>query len=265
MSLPSSPSTEAGDSAVSWAAVFAGALVAAALTLILVGLGAGFGFASLSPWRGGPSAATFTIAAGIWLIVTQWLSSALGGYVAGRLRTRWTALHTDEVFFRDTAHGLIAWSLATVAGAFLLVAAGSSALGSGVRVAGGAARSVAQATGPYDADQLLRRASPETGAAGGSDQRDEVLHILAKDAATGEMPSEDHDYLIRIVAAHTGLSQIEAQKRVDQVAEQVKQAADKARKSAAAFSLFGGFSMLIGAFIAAVAASLGGHRRDLAG
>lgn len=265
MSLAPSQAPESPVSAVSWAAIFAGALVAAALSLILVGLGAGFGFASFSPWRGGPSAATFGIVAGIWLIVTQWLSSALGGYVTGRLRTRWVGVHTHEVYFRDTAHGLVTWALATVVGAGLLVAAGSSALGSGAQLAAGAAKNAAQATRSYDADLLLRRASPETGATGGSDQRDEVMQILAKDAATGEMPAEDHDYLVRVVAARTGLTQVEAQKRVDDVVTQVKQAADTARKSAAAFSLFGAFSLLIGAFIAAVAAAVGGNQRDLAG
>lgn len=242
-------------SAVSWPAIFAGAVTAAALALILAGIGAGIGFASL----GGPSPVTFTIVAGIWLIVTQWLSAGLGGYVAGRLRTRWHGLHTHEVFFRDTAHGLIAWSLAAVVGAGLLVAAGSSVLGSGARLAG--------AVRPYDADLLLRRASPETpGAAmnnaGGQDHNGEVMHILAKDAAAGEMPAEDREYLVHVVAARTGLTQDEAQKRVDQVTAQVKDAADKARKSAAAFSLFGAFSMLIGAFIACAAAALGGQQRD---
>jgi len=251
-------------SAVSWPAIFAGAVVAAALTLILVGIGAGLGFASLSPWNGGPSAAAFTIVAGIWLIVTQWLSAGIGGYVTGRLRTRWIGVHTHEVFFRDTAHGLVAWSLAAVVGAGLLVAAGASALGAGAHVLGGAARNGSEMAQSYDADLLLRRNSPETpGAMGGQqDQHGEVLHILTKDAAAGQMPAEDHNYLAHLVAARTGLSQDEAQKRVDQVSAQVKDAADKARKSAAAFSLFGAFSMLIGAFIAAAAAALGGQQRD---
>ena len=178
---------EASVSAVSWPAIFAGAIVAAALALVLIGIGAGLGFASVSPWTGGPSAAAFTIVAGIWLIVTQWLSAGIGGYVTGRLRTRWTGVHTHEVFFRDTAHGLIAWSLAAVVGAGLLVAAGSSALGSGARMAAKAGPEMAQS---YDADLLLRRTSPETpGAMGGQqDQHGEVMHILVKDAATGTMP-----------------------------------------------------------------------------
>jgi len=261
-SIPPAPAG-APVSAVSWPAIFAGAVVAAALALILVGIGAGLGFASLSPWSGGPSATAFTIVAGIWLIVTQWLSAGIGGYVTGRLRTRWIGVHTHEVFFRDTAHGLVAWSLAAVVGTGLLVAAGASALGAGAHLLGGVARGAPEMAQSYDADLLLRRTSPETGtAAGGGDQHGEVLHILTKDAATGQMPAEDRDYLVHLVAARTGLSQDEAQKRVDEVSTQVKDAADTARKSAAAFSLFGAFSMLIGAFIAAAAAALGGQQRD---
>ena len=115
---------ESTGSAVSWSAITAGTVAAVALTLTLITLGSAFGLASVSPWPGaGATAATFTIGAGIWLIVTQWLSSALGGYLTGRLRTRWHGLHTDEVFFRDTAHGFMTWALATVIIALVAVAA----------------------------------------------------------------------------------------------------------------------------------------------
>ncbi len=87
-------------------------------------LGSAFGLASISPWPGvGAKPTTFTIGAGIWLIVTRWLSAAMGGYLAGRLRVRWHGLHTDEVFFRDTAHGLLTWATATVVMAIVAVAA----------------------------------------------------------------------------------------------------------------------------------------------
>ena len=72
---------------------------------------------------------TFTLLAAVWLIIVQWLSSGLGGYLAGRLRTKWTALHTDEVFFRDTAHGFLAWALATVLVAAFATSSVSSAVG----------------------------------------------------------------------------------------------------------------------------------------
>ena len=121
------PSGVAGGSAVSavsWSAIFAGTVAAIALTLTLVAIGAAFGFASISPWPGvGAAASTFSIATGVWLIVTQWLSAAAGGYLAGRMRVRWHGLHTDEVFFRDTAHGLLTWATATVLVAMVAVAA----------------------------------------------------------------------------------------------------------------------------------------------
>jgi hypothetical protein len=121
---PSGVSGGSTASAVSWSAIFAGAIAAIALTLTLVAIGAAFGFASVSPWPGvGAAPSTFTIATGVWLILTQWLSAAAGGYLAGRMRVRWHGLHTDEVFFRDTAHGLLTWATATVLVAMIAVAA----------------------------------------------------------------------------------------------------------------------------------------------
>ena len=256
--LPDGPTVEAPGSPVCWGAIFAGGVAAVGLTLILMALGAGLGFSSVSPWsNNNPSATTFTIVAGIWLIVTQWLSAGIGGYLTGRLRTRWVNVHTHEVFFRDTAHGLVAWAAATAVVAGLLAAAGVSAIGGGAKLA---AQATAESVKPYDVDQLLRRQSPDT--AGNSDVHGEVTHILAKSVTGENMSQEDHDYLVHLVAARTGLSQDEAQKRIDQVTTQTRDAADKARKSAAAFSLFAAFSMLVGAFIAAAAGALGGSLRD---
>jgi len=109
---------------VSLSAIVAGTIVAIALTITLGVIGTGFGLASVSVWPGaGASPKAFTIGAGIWLIVTQWLSAAVGGYIAGRLRTRWHGLHTNEVFFRDTAHGFVTWALATLVVAVVAVTA----------------------------------------------------------------------------------------------------------------------------------------------
>src|ERR1700722_5780369 len=126
--------------AASWGAIFAGAVVAVATSLILLTLGAGLGFAAMSPWPGqGVAGSTFTISAAIWLIVTQWLSAAMGGYITGRLRHRWLATHTHEVFFRDTAHGLVTWAVATIAVAAVAAGSLSSIAGVAARSAGGAA------------------------------------------------------------------------------------------------------------------------------
>src|SRR5215467_11786170 len=105
---------ESSNSAVSWPAIISGAFVALAIALVLVTLAAGFGLVSISPWpNSGASATTFGITTGIGLIVVHWLASASGGYITGRLRTKWVGVHTHEVFFRDTAHGFLTWAVAT--------------------------------------------------------------------------------------------------------------------------------------------------------
>jgi len=272
-------------SAVSWAAIIAGAVAAAAVSLILLALGSGLGLASISPWSGsGLSAAGFGIAAGIWLIIVQWLASALGGYVTGRLRSKWVGTHSHEVFFRDTAHGFLAWALATLASAMLLAGVTSAVVGGGVRaaasVAGGAAQGAASnassnasggsgsALDAYDLDALFRSDRPDANAPA-SDSRAEALRILAHGAASGDVPQDDRAYLARQVAARTGISQEDAAKRVDDaigrakaIAAKAKQAADTARKSGSALAFFTALSMVIGAFIASIAAAFGGSQRD---
>ena len=119
---------------MSWGAIVAGAAAAAALSLILLMLGVGLGLSAVSPWaRDGVSATTFGVSTIVWLTLTQLLASAMGGYLAGRLRTKWAAAHSDEVYFRDTAHGFLAWAIASLATAALLTSAIGSILGSGVQ------------------------------------------------------------------------------------------------------------------------------------
>src|SRR5690242_19838439 len=107
--LPTFDSAErasSSTSAVSWGAILAGAAAAAALSLILLILGTGLGLASVSPWaHNSVSAETFGVATILWVTFTQLAAAGLGGYLAGRLRTKWVAVHSDEVYFRDTAHG----------------------------------------------------------------------------------------------------------------------------------------------------------------
>src|ERR1700693_5011895 len=111
-------------SAVSWGAIAAGAVGAAALALLLIAFGAGIGLSAVSPWSdSGVSASTFKIGTGIYLVVVGVMASSVGGYLAARLRTKWTGAHTHEVFFRDTAHGFLAWAFATVISASILGAA----------------------------------------------------------------------------------------------------------------------------------------------
>ena len=120
--LSTSASIEAeAQSPVSWAAILAGAVAGLALSFVLLALGAGFGLKLASPWPGARTdLAGFTPILGASMIVVQVLSSALGGYLAGRLRTKWTNVHGHEVHFRDTAHGLLAWAASTLLGVVLL-------------------------------------------------------------------------------------------------------------------------------------------------
>ena len=159
---PAGTTIDPASSAVSWSAIFAGTVTAVGVSLTLLVIGSAFGLASISPWPGlGTKPTTFTIGAGIWLIVMQWLSSALGGYMAGRLRTRWQTLHTDEVFFRDTAHGLLTWATATIAVAgisVLATALSSAAVPADVHVtaeAAEAARKVATAFATFTAIAMV--------------------------------------------------------------------------------------------------------------
>src|ERR1017187_2467109 len=144
--------TRADASAVSWGAIVAGAAAAAALSLIMLMLGIGLGLSSVSPWaHHGVSAATFGVSAILWITFSQIVASGMGGYLAGRLRTRWLAVHTDEVYFRDTAHGFLAWAVASLATAALLTPVIGPMVSGGIQaaasVAGGVATTAVAAAG----------------------------------------------------------------------------------------------------------------------
>ena len=155
-------------SGVSWGAIFAGAAGAASLSLILLLLGTGLGMSSISPWASqGASATAVGVATILWLTFTQIAASGMGGYLAGRLRTKWAGVHTDEVYFRDTAHGFLAWSVATLLTAALLSSVVGSILGAGAQagatVAGGAA-TAATAAGAAGAGAAATGSSSDAGA-----------------------------------------------------------------------------------------------------
>ena len=270
MTVTSSPSAAAygsQPSAVAWGAIIAGAVAAIATSMVLIALGTGIGLTTLSPWNGeGISAKSIGIAALIWLIIVQWLSAGLGGYLTGRLRLRWTAFTHDEVFFRDTAHGFLSWAAAI---AVVVVAAGTIATLSPAGTARHAMTgSAATDSLGYFADTLYRtnagnseNALVVARAATAEDVRGETSRILARNLA-GNVNPDDSAYLTHVVAARTGMSQNDARMRVDQVIASAKQAADEARKSAATASIATAISLAIGGFIAAVAAGLGGRLRD---
>ena len=251
---------------VSWPAVTAGAIVSCALTLVLLAFGVGLGLSVVSPWAGvGVSATTFKIGTGLYLIVIAMLSSSIGGYLAGRLRTRWTGVHSDEVYFRDTAHGFVAWALASVLGAVLLASpAGSLISGTASGVTQGAA--MASRSGPMDGyvDTLLRSDSPASQAAGnGNETRGEMLRLFTSSFRNGgELKPSDRVYAAKVVAARTGLSQADAEKRVNEVVTEAKADLDSTRKATAQLAFWLTASLLLGAFCASLAATEGGGLRD---
>ncbi len=272
---------EASASAIAWPAILGGTVVSLAVSVVLMEIGSGFGLA----WVSSASARTLTVVAVIWLIVAQWIAGGVGGYLTGRLRTKWVGTHTHEVFFRDTAHGFLTWSAATIVGLLLLAVASSALVAGGVRAAStlgagvaqaasGAAASAAGDMRGYEMDKLFRSPQPATGQSGTSnavagDTRAEVGRIFAQGAANGGVSADDRAYLVQLVVAHTGMAQPDAQKRVDDTIAEAKAAqakavevADAARKAASKFSIFTGLSMLVGAFIACAAAALGGQQRD---
>ncbi|MGO4003841.1 MULTISPECIES: hypothetical protein [Pseudomonas] len=275
-------------SGVSWAAIFAGAAAAAALSLILVVLGFGLGFSAVSPWAdSGVSAKGLGISTIVWLAFTQIVASALGGYIAGRLRVKWENMHGDEVYFRDTAHGFLAWAVATLVTATLVVGSISSVISGGVQasasVAGGAASAMTQVAGTaasqgssndygYFVDTLFRDDRPA--AVSDDAAHAAVARIFVQTMGNdGQLTPEDRTYLAQLVAQRTNLSQADAERRVDEVfakarqaIEQAKQtaqeAADTASTVAAWTALWTFVALLCGAFFASLAATFGGRRRD---
>lgn len=273
---------EFGTSSIAWPAIIAGAFTATAVSLILLLLGSGLGLAAVSPWsNSGVSVATFSITTAIWLITMQLVSSGLGGYLAGRLRSKWNRMHTDEVFFRDTAHGFLAWALATVISAAFLASAASSIIGGGIKsattVAAGAAAGTSYAVSKnsnaimsdptaYFIDSLYRSTSPNPSA---SDLRAETMRILATNLKAPTVNDSDKAYLTQLVSVHTGLNQADASRRVDDVMaklitakEKAREELEEARKTAMKVAIFTFLSLLIGAFIASASAALGGKHRD---
>jgi hypothetical protein len=293
-------------SAVSWGAIVAGAAGAAALALILLMLGTGLGLSSVSPWAySGVSATTFGVSTILWLTFTQLIASGMGGYLAGRLRSKWVDVHTDEVHFRDTAHGFLSWAVAALATAALLTSVIGSIVNSGIQAGAAMAGNVATATavgpemmnsnsnnGPmgYFVDSLFRKNTNAVASApdiAGSDvipvwhpkltpagSTPEVTRIFMNSIRSGPLPAEDIRYVGQVVAQRTGLTQQDAEKRVIDTYAHVqtklhdaetaaKEAADKGRKASAYAALWLFISLLIGAFVASFAATIGGRQRDM--
>jgi len=254
-----------GSGAVSWPAIFAGAAGAAALSLILLVLGTGLGLSAVSPWAShGASATTLGTATIVWILFVALIASGTGGYLAGRLRTKWIEAHVDEVYFRDTAHGFLAWAVATLltaglltsaigaivgagaeAGGSALAAAGSATAGAAAAGAGGIAANAKPDNGSsslgYFTDSLFRPAATAqaaSGVAGGTDQSNptasvnETGRILARSLSGGALPPEDTKYVGQLVAQRTGMTPQDAEKRVTDTFAKAQQAIQDAETKA---------------------------------
>ena len=284
--------TDRACSAVSWGAVLGGAVVSASISLMLLAAGSGFGFVSVSPWtNAGVTTATFGIAAMIWLAVVHFVSAGAGGYIAGRLRTKRVGLHSEEVAFRDTAHGFMTWAVGAIISSILLASAASAVIGGSARLGASAASSVGsavtgaanQAAGRLDlssldpsayvTDMLFRAERPAPSSADAAPARAEVGRIIAMSIRNGDMSPADKSYVASVIAAQTGISQPDAEKRItDAIAktketaakteQTARETADIARKAAASFALATFIAMLIGALAASYGATLGGYARD---
>jgi hypothetical protein len=257
-------------SAISWAAILAGGVASAALSLLLLAFGTGMGFSVVSPWaNSGVTSTTFSLWAGLYLIVVAMIASSIGGYLAGRLRTKWSGVHTHEVYFRDTAHGFLAWAFATVLSAAVLASAAAQIVGgasTGLAQAAGSAAGQSTSTGPMDGyiDTMLRAdPSPNRTPAEPAASRSELARLLSSSLRDGgDLSAGDRTYVAQVVASRTGLSTEDAEKRVSDVVTQAKMAIDNARKAAAYLALWLTLSLLIGAFSASLAATEGGGLRD---
>jgi len=207
-------------------------------------------------------------------------------------------VHMDEVYFRDTAHGFLAWAVATVGTAALLTSAVTSAVGAGLdagaAVAGGASTTIAAAAGgagagsevsdfnaegpmPYFVDSLFRTEPGERVSAPheGSDAAlAEVTRIFANALRMGSLPEDDARYVARVVAERSEISEQQALRRVNETFARLqatleeaeaaaREAADMARAAAARTALWLFISLLMGAFVASWMATFGGRQRDL--
>ena len=273
---------------VEWPAVFAGAVLAAALSFVFLTFGTAIGLSATSPWPGsGLSAKVIASLAVFWVLAQQIGSLMIGGYVAGRMRTRW-AEAGDEAEFRDGLHGGLVWAVGVLISALLVLAAAGAAARTGAEVAGKAAASMAGTADPMDTviDTMMRptitaqaqapappaeagapqqtpRARAATTTGGGDETRAEVSRILASSVASGGISSENRAYLAQIVSQRTGMPQQEAERRVDSAINGAREAADKARKAAAILTGFVTAASLILSLGAAWwAAMKGGQHRD---
>ncbi len=278
---PTAPSPVATPAAragyLEWSPIVAGALLAAGLSFVLLTFGAAIGLSATSPWpNSGASAKLIAGVAVFWTLVQQIGAFMAGGYIAGRMRTRWNDAPQDEVEFRDGLHGGLVWAVGIVIGAALLLATAGAVARTGAQVAGQAAITVAGSNvNPMDTvmDTLLRPSAPPPAPAGQPARASQpaasaeapraiVGRILAASLAEGGMSTDNRTYLVQLVSQQTGLSQQEVETRVNNAVTATREAADKARRAAVTTGLVTAVSLIISFAAAWWAALKGGQHRD---
>jgi hypothetical protein len=254
---------------VDWPCAIAGAVVSSAVSFVLFTFGSGIGLSIVSPWSGaGSSMVTFAILATLFTVVVQVSAFAAGGYLAGRMRRPWNDSKSTEIEYRDGVHGALVWAVGALLGA-LILAATAGGLARGAVDVSSAARSGNSSTdmSAYAIDGLLRsNRVPEALNVPGQGQGSDALRLeigrLMAGAARGDFNPADRTYLAQLVASRTGLSQAEAEARVDQTISKAKAVADKARKGGIIAAFLAAASLMAGLVAAWSAAMIGGSHRD---
>lgn len=262
---------------VEWGAIVAGALAAVAISFVLYSFGSAIGLSLVSPWpNSGLPAKLVAAIATFWAMVSQIGSFLVGGYIAGRMRSRWSDAPAHEVEFRDGLHGLLVWALGVVIGAALLIATAATLVRGGAelgaRVAGAAPSTATPDPLGYYADVLLRQRPTSPGAApppappAVAESREEVLRVLQRSLVAGKVSDADKSHLALVVSQRSGLPPPEAQKRVDdtlaEASRVTREAAETARRGAILAGLVTAISLLVALAAAWWGAQRGGEHRD---
>ena len=282
-SVSVAPPNTAGTSFVEWGAVIAGGVMAAAISFVLLTFGTAIGLSFVSPWQeaGAPSKMVASLAV-FWTISQQIGALIAGGYIAGRMRSRWAEKNADETEFRDGLHGGLVWAVSVVITAFLVL----STAGAVVKTATDAAGRVAAASVDpmaYQIDAMLRPAagtrSPSSatavpgstsgarsGTASDAELRGELTRTFARAVTNGTFGDDDRKYVASVVAQHTGLTQEEAERRIttayNEASRLAKETAEKARRAALLTGFVTAAALLVSLAAAWWSAIKGGDHRD---
>ena len=259
---PGVPALDAPSRYANWTSIILGALIATALSSILLAFGAtiGLGVTSAAPtWR--DAFAALAVLSGLYLIIRAAISFGVGGYIAGRTRTAAGASDSAEIEHRDGLHGLAAWALAVVLGTLLAALVGSAALTRSNATLPAARTSAAEPLLSYEIDRLFR---PARRAANVdlTQERAEAGRILLTSSSHSGMSTEDRAYLVQLVVATTGLTGPDAERRVDTAIANSQTAIARSRRSSVILAFSVAAALLLGAVVSWAAAAAGGRHRD---